>query len=104
MFAFSFLTRYWNYSELHCLQDICIKKHVQNDNWEYVHFHFQHDNWINTLDYDLKIYPNDIALLQLDTEVLDKSTIVPMATDEADDFAGVECTISGWGRNGNDFS
>ncbi|XP_060566911.1 fibrinolytic enzyme, isozyme C-like [Ruditapes philippinarum] len=58
-----------------------------------------HHGWIPTQDYDRKLFPNDIALLVLQTEVLDKSTIIPMASDKDEDFSGKTCTISGWGLN-----
>lgn len=47
----------------------------------------------------MKLFPNDIAILLLETDVEDANTIVTMATDDEGDFAGVSCTISGWGLN-----
>ncbi|XP_045172710.2 trypsin-2-like [Mercenaria mercenaria] len=60
---------------------------------------YTHEKWLPGQDYDYKLYPNDIAVLRLDSEVLDKTTIIHMADDDNEDFTGDLCTISGWGRN-----
>lgn len=59
----------------------------------------QHENWISGLDYDNKIYPNDIALLYLARPV-NNSNVIELVPDDGADYTGEVCTISGWGYTG----
>lgn len=62
--------------------------------------HLQNLRYIDGLDNERFVYPNDIALLVLEEDIIDKSTIIKMAEDRTEYFIGKTCTISGWGRNG----
>ncbi|XP_071314887.1 suppressor of tumorigenicity 14 protein homolog [Trachinotus anak] len=107
----SVLSRHWLLTAAHCVQDNGPNKYSQADQWEALlglHVQSQTNEWtvrrnikriIAHRDYNALTYNNDIALMELDTEVNLNQNIWPICLPSPTyDFpAGQEAWITGWG-------
>ncbi|KAG7224361.1 hypothetical protein INR49_004703 [Caranx melampygus] len=107
----SVLSRGWLLTAAHCVQDNGANKYSQADQWEALlglHVQSQINEWtvrrnikriIAHEDYNPMTYNNDIALMELDTEVKLNQNIWPICLPSPTfDFpAGQVAWITGWG-------
>ncbi|XP_022068557.2 suppressor of tumorigenicity 14 protein homolog [Acanthochromis polyacanthus] len=107
----SVLSRRWLLTAAHCVQDNGPNKYSQANQWEALlglHVQSQTNEWtvrrnikriIAHRDYNTVTYDNDIALMELDTDVTLNQNIFPICLPSASyQFpAGQEAWITGWG-------
>ncbi|XP_026189279.1 suppressor of tumorigenicity 14 protein homolog isoform X2 [Mastacembelus armatus] len=112
----SVLSSHWLLTAAHCVQDNGAKKYSQADQWQALlglHVQGQINEWtvrrnikriIAHQDYNPHTYDNDIAVMELDTEVPLNQNIWPICLPSpTHDFpAGQEAWITGWGATRED--
>ncbi|XP_033943610.1 suppressor of tumorigenicity 14 protein homolog [Pseudochaenichthys georgianus] len=107
----SVLSNRWLLTAAHCVQDSGVNKYSQADQWEALlglHVQSQTNEWmvrrklrriVAHMDYNTFTYDNDVALMELDSNVTLNQNIWPICLPSPTyNFpAGQEAWITGWG-------